>query len=90
MPYMFRLFGAVHCVIIHSFKLLISNIDHVCVFLKVCAELEQQDALVSHLSAPSAALRADVVMHQERTGQAAALHQGNTGLHESAGQVTLF
>lgn len=60
------------------------------IFFKVCAELEPQDALVSHLDAPSAALRADMVVHQERKEQAAAVHQGNTGLHESVGQVTLF
>lgn len=63
----------------------------VCViFFKVCAELKPQDALVSHLGGPSAALRADMVVHQERKEQAAAVHQRNTGLHESAGQVTIF
>lgn len=63
----------------------------VCVFsLQVCAERGPQDALVSPLGAPAAALCADMVVHQERTGPAAALHQGNTGLHQSARQVALF
>lgn len=67
-----------------------SKACRVCVSLQVCVELEPQDALVSRLGAPSAALRADMVVHQERTHQAAAVHQGDTGLHQSAGQVPLF
>lgn len=87
---MCSLFGTIHCVNIPYFKHFVSNIYHVNIFLKVCSELEPQDALVSHLGAPSAALRPDMVVHQKRTGQVATLHQGNTGLHKSAGQVTLF
>lgn len=49
-----------------------------------------QDAVVSQLYSPPAALCAVTVVYQERKEQAAFVDQGNIGLHETAGAVTVL
>lgn len=68
-----------------------SVVYYFCIFFSsgVCI-LQLQDALVSQLSAPPAALCAAPVVHQERKEQAASVDQGNIGLHGRPGAVTLL
>lgn len=46
--------------------------------------------MVSQLSAPPAALCAAPAMHQEGKEQASRVDEGNVGLHERGGAVTLL
>lgn len=49
-----------------------------------------QDAVVSQLYSPPAALCATAIVYQERKEQGALVDKGNMGLHETAGAVTVL
>lgn len=49
--------------VIYLLKLLTSDVYHFCIFFKVCAKLQPQNALVSQLGVPPAALCAVTALY---------------------------